>query len=97
MINIKITMVDGSEYKIRNMIADNVKDFHKAVIAPYGTNQSFVEIIPGELIFVANIISIREMSAEDIAKLNEPEEVVGLRETDAEVEEAEESQQPKSE
>ena len=91
MINIKITMVDGSEYKIRN-IADSVTDFHKKVIAPYGTNQSFVEIIPGELIFVANIISIREMSDEEISKLNEPEEVVGLTETDIETEEAEESE-----
>lgn len=82
-------MTDGSEYKIRNMIADNVKDFHKAVIAPYGTNQSFIEIIPGELIFVANIISIREMSDEEI---NEHEEVTGLRETDVETEEAEKSE-----
>lgn len=92
-------MVDGSEYNIRN-IADSVKDFHKRVIAPYGTNMSFVEIIQGELIFVANIISIREMSEEEVNKLNEPEEVVGLRETDVETEEAEKSEeieQPKSE
>ena len=88
MINVKITMVDGSEYNIRN-IADSVKDIYKKVIAPYGTNMSFVEIIPGTLIITANIISIREMDEEEVAKLNEPEEpevVVGLTETEVIVE-----------
>lgn len=93
MINVKIKMTDGTEYKIRNSLAGSVKDFHKMVIAPYGTNQSFVEILPGELIFVANIISIREMSDEEVDKINEPEEIVGLRETDVETEEAEDTEE----
>lgn len=92
MINVKITMVDGTEFDIRN-IADSVKDFHKKVIAPYGTNMSFVEILPGTLICVVNIVSIREMSEEEVNKLNTPEEaedeVVGLTETEVIVEEDE--------
>jgi len=88
MINVKITMVDGTEYNVKN-IADSVKDFHKRVIAPYGTNMSFIPIMPGVLIYTGNIVSIREMSDEEVIKLNEPEEVeeaVGLTDTDAEVE-----------
>ncbi len=80
-------MIGGTEYNIRN-IANDVKDFHKRVIAPYGTNMTFVEILPGELIYVGNILSIREMSEEEVEKLNAPEveEIVGLNETEVEVE-----------
>jgi len=87
MINVKITMVDGTEYNIRNS-ADNVKDVYKRVMAPYGTNMSFVELMPGVLITTANVVSIRELSDAEVDKLNKPEveEVVGLTETDVEVE-----------
>jgi len=86
MINVKITMVNGTEYNIRNS-ADNVKDVYKRVMAPYGTNMSFVELMPGLLIATANIISIRELSDEEVNKLNDPkvEEVTGLTETEVEV------------
>ena len=83
MINIKITMVNGDEYNVRN-IADSVHDFHKRVIAPYGTNMSFVEILPGILIGVNNIVSIRELSDEEVDSINK--EVVGLTDTEIEVE-----------
>ena len=85
MINVKITMVDGTEYNIRNG-GDSIKDFHKRVIAPYGTNQSFVEIMNGVLIYTGNIVSMRELTDEEVKAINEPEEVVGLRETEVEVE-----------
>jgi len=88
MINVKITMIDGSEYNIRN-IADNIKDFYKRVLAPYGTQMTFVEIIKGELINTVNIVSIKELTDEDvnaINTINEPkEEVIGLTETEVEV------------
>ena len=85
MINVKITMVNGREYNIRN-IADNIKDFYKRVMAPYGTNMVFVEIVKGELINTSNIVSIRAMSDKEVNAINEPEEVVGLTETEVEVE-----------
>ena len=90
MINIKITMVDGTDYNVRN-IAGTVKEFYKNAIAPYGMGMSFVEVVTGELINTANIVSIREMDEEEVAKLNEPaveepEIIVGLRETEVEVE-----------
>ena len=83
-------MVDGTAYTIRN-IADNIKDFYKGVMAPYGTNMIFVEIVKGELINTGNIVSIREMSDEEVNAINESEieEVVGLTETEVEVEELE--------
>jgi len=95
MINVKITMVDGSEYNIRNGLAASVHDFHKMVIAPYGTNLALVEIIKGTLISVANIISIREMDDEEVISLDKPdneevEEVTGLNETEIKVEKSEE-------
>ena len=76
-------MVNGDEYNVRN-IADSVHDFHKRVIAPYGTNMSFVEILPGILIGVNNIVSIRELSDEEVDSINK--EVVGLTDTEIEVE-----------
>ena len=85
MINVKITMTDGTEYNIRNS-AQNVKDAYKRIMAPYGTNMTFVEILPGTLIATANVVSIRELTDEEVDKLNEPEEVVGLTETEVEVE-----------
>ena len=79
-------MVNGSEYNIRN-IADNIKDFYKRVMAPYGTNMVFVEIVNGELINTANIVNMREMDDDEVNSINEPkEEVVGLTETKVEVE-----------
>ena len=96
MINVKITMVDGSEHNIRN-IASSVRNFYKNAIAPYGMGMSFMPIDRNEniLINTANIVSIRKMDDEEVARLNEPaveepEEVVGLRETDVEVEGVEE-------
>jgi len=44
MINVKITMVNGTEYNLRNA-ADSTKEAYKRIIAPYGTNMSFVEIL----------------------------------------------------
>ena len=88
MINVKITMVDGAEYNVRN-IATNVKDFYRNAIAPYGMGMSFMPVVNGILINTAIIVSIQEMTEEEVAKLNEPEEpevVVGLRETEVEVE-----------
>ena len=94
MINIKITMVDDTEYNVRN-IADSVKDAFKRIVAPYGTNMSFVEIIEGTLISVDNIVSIREMNEDEVIALNTPqieeeEVIVGLNETEVEVEGVEE-------
>jgi len=88
MINVKITMVNGREYNIRN-IADNIKDFYKRVMAPYGTNMVFVEIVKGELINTSNIVSIRAMSDEEVNTINEPEEVVGLTDTEVIIEDLE--------
>lgn len=93
MINVKITMVNGTEYNIRN-IADSVKDFYRNAIAPYGMGMSFMPVIGGTLINTANIVSITEMSEEEVAELNKVdadpvegiEEVIGLRETEVEVE-----------
>ena len=91
-------MVDGSEYNIRNG-ADSVKDAFKRIIAPYGTNMSFVEILSGTLISTDNIVSIRELSDEEVNAINMPkevEEVVGLTETEVDVEE-DESEEENSE
>ena len=95
-------MVDGTEHNLRN-IATSVKEFYRNAIAPYGMGMTFMPVDNNELINTSNIISIREMSEDEVSKLNEPEEpeeVVGLRETEVEVEEAEESEeteQPSSE
>jgi len=55
---------------------------------------SFVELMPGLLIATANVVSIRELSDEEVNKLNEPkvEEVTGLTETEVEVENLETEQ-----
>ncbi len=83
-------MVDGTEYNVRN-IADTVRQFYKDAIAPYGMGMSFMPTDRNEnvLINTANIVAIIEMSDEEVASLNVPEEpeiVVGLRETEVEVE-----------
>ena len=97
MINVKIIMTNGFEYNIRN-IADNIKDFYKRVMAPYGTNMVFVEIIKGELINTENIVSIREMTEDEVNSIDDveeddvEEEVVGLTDTDIETLESIESE-----
>ena len=83
MINVKITMTDGTEYNIRNS-AQNIKDAYKRIMAPYGMVMGFVEILPGTLISTDNVVSIREMSDEEVEKLNKSE-VVGLTETEVDV------------
>ena len=86
MINVKITMVNNTEYNIRNT-ADSVKDAYKRIFAPYGTTMGFTEILPGTIICTENIVSIRELTEEEIEDINKPEEeVVGLTETEVEVE-----------
>ena len=83
-------MVDGSEYNVRN-IADNIQDFYKRVMAPYGTNMTYVEIVKGDLINTGNIVSIREMSDDEVNKMNKPEEevITGLTDTEVVVEDLE--------
>lgn len=72
MINVKITMVNGYEYNVRN-IAPTLKEFYKNVLAAYGTTTTFVEIIPGEIIHTGNIISMREMSDGEVEILETEE------------------------
>jgi len=86
MINVKITMVNGTEYNLRNA-ADSTKEAYKRIIAPYGTNMSFVEILPETIISISNIVSLRKLSEEEVNAINEPEveEVTGLTETEVEV------------
>ena len=90
-------MVDGSEYNLRNA-ADSTKEAYKRIIAPYGTNMSFVEILPGTIISTSNIVSMRELTEKEVNTINEPEveEVTGLTETEVEVEdlEAEGTEEP---
>jgi hypothetical protein len=90
MINVKITMVDGSEYNVRNY-ADSITEFYKRVFAPYGTNVLFLEILPGVIICSGNVVSMREMSEEEVSGISETEEIVGWAETKVEVEESEEN------
>ena len=87
MINVKITMVDGTEYNIRNS-AQNIRDAYKRIIAPYGTNMSFVEVLPGTIISTSNIVSLRELSEEEVEIINTPV-VTGLTETEVKVEDLE--------
>lgn len=87
-------MVNGTEYNVSN-IADSVTDFFKRVMAPYGTQMTFVEIVKGDLINTANVVSIREMSDDEVNSINAPKEeieepIVGLNETKVEVEGVEE-------
>lgn len=67
MINVRITMVNGTSYTIRN-IASNIKQFYKNVFAPFGTTIKFIELIPGEIINTDNIVSMVELTDYDISK-----------------------------
>lgn len=83
-------MVNGTEYNLKNQYADSVKDFHKRVIAPFGMNMSFVPIVDGTLIYTGNIVSIRELADKELSLLESMNRVVGLTETNVEVENIEE-------
>jgi len=78
MIEIKITMVSGKEYKIRNFEANNLLEFTRLGLKV--SSNIWYEILPGELINVNNIESlelfVEEVKDEVPEELGDKEEVI---------------------
>ena len=72
MINLLITMSNGQEYKLRNNVSGNVKDFVRNVLSPRGAQMRWAEIIPGLIIQTEQIVEIRPISDEELEKMNAP-------------------------
>ena len=75
MINIKVTLASKEVYYVRTRLAENVKEFIAAALMPYGNLLQWYEILPGEMIQVSQIESIRELTEEEVQELTRPKEV----------------------
>lgn len=70
MINVKMILINGDVFNLRNMAANNVKEFIKNVLMPTGVQKPWAEIFPGEFIQTAHIMGIREMTPEEFEQIN---------------------------
>ena len=68
MIELKITMIDGKEFNIRNP-ANSIKEFIRNAFMPDGGQLLWYEVVRGEQIQVDNIISIRELSETEVSEI----------------------------
>lgn len=66
MINLKITMIDGSEIFLKNRSATSAIEFVRFMMKPGGVRAQWVEIISGTVINTDNIRSIQEISESEI-------------------------------
>lgn len=68
MIELKVIMVDGTEFNIRNP-ANSIKEFIRNALMPDGGQLLWYEIVRGESIQVDNIVSIRELSEGEVSDI----------------------------
>jgi hypothetical protein len=73
MINLKITMIDGSEMLIKNSVANSAMEFINLVFKPYAVTMNWVRIIKGTVININNVRSVVEISE---AELTKPEDLI---------------------
>jgi len=76
MINLKITMISGEFYKIRNFVSLNVEDFIKSVLTRAGTFAKWYEVLPEVFIKVENIQSIERIQPTEKTSSKPENEVV---------------------
>ena len=69
MINLKVTMLDGREYNVRNLVAEDVKEFIRLVFTPFGVQLKWCEIVPGEWIYVQNISCMRVLTNKELGAI----------------------------
>ena len=62
MINLKLTMTDGSRMLIKNHMAASAIEFVRIMLKPGAVQAKWVEILPGTVINTDNIRSIEEIS-----------------------------------
>jgi len=72
MINLKITMTNEDVYTVANKMigVDTVQSFIKIVLMPQRVQLNWYQVIPGNWIQVSNIVSIVELSEEDVNRIN---------------------------
>ncbi len=75
MINIKVTMINGKEYNVKNFAAMNVQEFIKFVFMPHGVSIPWVEILPEEFMYAPNVLNIRKLTESEIQAINKPEQL----------------------
>lgn len=89
MINVKITLNSGKNYLLKNG-AENLQDFVKNTMMPYGTITTFWQIFPKEMILINQIETIIQLTDEELEvelkKGKEIEEVKGEGEIEEPVE-----------
>lgn len=61
-------MANGEEFNIRNFWATTASEFINGVLTKPGAQLTWYEVVPGELIQVSHIQSIRELTDEELAE-----------------------------
>ena len=102
MINLRITMVSGQDFVIRNFAANSVVGFIKMVLMPNRTQLNWYEIIPGNFIQVSQIQGIEKLEdkepEEDKPEVEDGEEIVLPKDKDnKEIEETSEPENSETE
>ena len=73
MINIKIELVNGQVFHVKNSLANNVNEWTRRSLSPHGVTMRWHEIIPGTVIQVSNIATITAMTQDEVDALNVPD------------------------
>ena len=66
MINLKITMIDGSDILIKNHNVGSAIEFVRLMLKPSGVPVGWIEVMNGAVININNIRSITEISEPEI-------------------------------
>lgn len=86
MINLRITMNNGEVHEIQNLIAKSVTEFSKNALMPYGSQQTWYEILPGVLInthLISSIVSFDPVREKELLDGIEKQEEIDRIEFDA--------------
>lgn len=72
MINLRITMVSGQTFNIRNFAVDSINDFLRMVLMKNQTQVNWYEVIPGTFIQASLIEGITQLSNVELENINNP-------------------------
>ena len=74
MINVKIELLNGEVFYLKNALANNVQHWIRLTLIPQGVTKKWFEVIKGRMIQVPHIVGITEMTEEEVDALNTPVE-----------------------
>jgi hypothetical protein len=85
MVDLKISMSDGTSYNVRNQSFNTPKEWIRGFLMPHGNQLVWCEILADKFIQTSQIVSVRKLSSDEVEvlKIQENSSSPGPEESEA--------------